>query len=217
MAPATSRTVPSLPSKNIQMAWCFVRSNANHPWPKNTASGCTRARRPAVSIGTRSCIPFETSKSKTLPDCESLFRWHGLGRAASVAGHPHHAQALSTLLAVHNKTVTGCVGGHGLSELYAVLTRAPCPPPIYPLQAWKIISANVLRNFEIITLTPGMYRDTKESCANHGWIGGRIYDALRLSCARQAACDRVYTCNLRHFRQLAPDLAGRIGAPSGFL
>ena len=40
--------------------------------------------------------------------------------AASVAGHPHHAQALSTLLAVHNKTVTGCVSGHGLSELYAV-------------------------------------------------------------------------------------------------
>ena len=68
--------VPSLPSKNIQMAWCFVRSNANHPWPKNTASGFPRAGRPAVSIGTRSWIPFETSKSKTLPDCESLFRYH---------------------------------------------------------------------------------------------------------------------------------------------
>jgi predicted nucleic acid-binding protein len=115
-------------------------------------------------------------------------------------------------LAVHNKTVTGCVSGHGLSELYAVLTRAPFTPPIHPLEAWKIISANVLRNFEIITLT-GMYRDTIESCANHGWIGGRIYDALHLSCARQAACDCVYTCNVRHFQQLAPDLASRIGAP----
>jgi len=137
--------------------------------------------------------------------------------AASVAGHPHHAQALSTLLAVHNKTVTGCVSGHGLSELYAVLTRAPVTPPIYPLEAWKIISANVLANFEMITLTPGMYRDTIESCANHGGIGGGIYDALHLSCARQAACDRVYTFNVRHFQQLAPDLAGRIGAPSSFL
>ena len=67
--------------------------------------------------------------------------------AASVAGHPHHAQALSTLLAVHNKTVTGFVSGHGLSELYAVLTGAPLSPPIYPLEAWKIISANVLINF----------------------------------------------------------------------
>ena len=137
--------------------------------------------------------------------------------AASVAGHLHHAQALSILLAVHNKTVTGCVSGHGLCELYAVLTRAPFTPPIYPLEAWKIISANVLPNFEIITQTPGMYRDTIESCANHGWIGGRIYDALHLSCARQAACDRVYTFNVRHFHELAPDLAGRIGAPSSFL
>jgi hypothetical protein len=48
-------------------------------------------------------------------------------------------------------------------------------------------------------------------------IGGRIYDALHLRRARQAACDRVYTFNVRHFQQLAPDLAGRIGAPSSFL
>jgi predicted nucleic acid-binding protein len=104
--------------------------------------------------------------------------------AASVAGHPHYAQVLSTLLAVHNKTVTGCVSGHGLSELYAVLTHAPLTPPIYPLEVWKIISANVLPNFEIITLAPGMYRDTIESCAHHGCIGGRIYDSLHL---RQAS------------------------------
>jgi hypothetical protein len=62
-----------------------------------------------------------------------------------------------------------------------------------------------------------MYRYTIESLASHGWIGGRIYDALDLSCARQAACDRVYTFCVRHFQQLAPDLAGRIGAPSSFL
>jgi len=128
--------------------------------------------------------------------------------AASVAGHPQHAQSLSTLLAAHGNTATGCVSGHGLSELYAVL--------IYPLEAWKIISANILPNFEIITLTPGMYRDTIESCANHGWIGGRIYDALHLSCARKGACNRIYTLNVRHFQQLAPDLADRVGAPCSF-
>jgi predicted nucleic acid-binding protein len=100
--------------------------------------------------------------------------------AAAVAGHVHHAQSLSTLLAVRNKTVSGCVGGHGRSELYAVLTRAPSRPPIYPLEAWKLISANVLPNFRILNLTPEMYRDTIEVCANHGWIGGRICDALHL-------------------------------------
>ena len=67
------------------------------------------------------------------------------------------------------------------------------------------------------TLTLEMYREAIESCANHGWIGGPIYDALHLSCARNAACDRIYTLNVRHFQQLAPDLADRIGAPSSFL
>ena len=45
----------------------FVRSNANHPWPKNTASGFTTARRPAVSIGTRPWIPFEKYPGVPLP------------------------------------------------------------------------------------------------------------------------------------------------------
>jgi hypothetical protein len=105
----------------------------------------------------------------------------------------------------------------GFSELYAVLTRAPLAPPIYPLQAWKLISANVLPNFEILTQTSQMYRDAIEACASHGWLGGRIYNALHLSCARNAACDRIYILNVRHFQQLAPDLADRIGAPAGFL
>ena len=91
------------------------------------------------------------------------------------------------------------------------------PSRVLPLQAWKIISANVIPNFEIIDLTPEMYRQTIESCANHGWIGGRVNDALHLSCARHAACDRIYTLNVRHFQQLAPDLADRIGTPSSFL
>jgi predicted nucleic acid-binding protein len=137
--------------------------------------------------------------------------------AASVAGHPHHAQSLATLQLVRNKTIVGHISGHGLSEAYAVLTRAPFTPPIYPLEAWKILSANILPYFETVTLTAEMYRATIESCANAGWIGGRIFDALHLCCAKQAACDRIYTFNVRHFQQLAPDLADRIGAPSSFL
>ena len=49
-----------------------------------------------------------------------------------------------------------------------------------------------------------MYRDTIESCANHGWIGGQIYDALHLSCARQAACDRVYAFTFATFSSSRP-------------
>jgi len=111
--------------------------------------------------------------------------------AASVSGHPHHRQD-------------------------AVLTRTPFTPPVYPLEAWNLLSADILPHFEIISTTPKLLRDTIESCANHGWVGGRIYDSLHLCCARSAACERIHTFSVRHFRQLAPDLADRIGAPSGF-
>ncbi|HEY1423549.1 MAG TPA: PIN domain-containing protein [Candidatus Acidoferrum sp.] len=137
--------------------------------------------------------------------------------AASVAGHPHHRQSLATLLLIRGKSMLGCISGHGLSEMYAVLTRAPFTPPIFPSEARQLLAANVLPYFEIITITPEMHRETIDHCADHGWIGGRIYDALHLCCARKAACDRIYTFNVRHFQQLAPDLADRIGAPSGLL
>jgi len=71
----------------------------------------------------------------------------------------------------------------------------------------------VLPYFQIVTLTALMYRETTQECADSGWIGGRIYDALHLCCAKKAACDRIYTLSVRHFQRLAPDLADRIGAP----
>jgi predicted nucleic acid-binding protein len=133
--------------------------------------------------------------------------------AASVADHPHHSQAIAALQMVRKKDIIGHISGHGLSEAYAVLTRTPFIPPIYPVEAWKLLSENVLPDFQIVTLTPAMYRETIQECAESGWIGGRIYDALHLRCAKKAACDRIYTFNVRHFRQLAPDWAERIAAP----
>ena len=114
---------------------------------------------------------------------------------------------------VRNKEIVGHVSGHTLAEAYAVLTRTPFTPPIYPAEAWKLLSENVLPFFEIVSLTPTMYRETIQECSESGWIGGRVYDALHLHCAKKAGCDRIYTFNVRHFQQLGPDLADRIGAP----
>jgi predicted nucleic acid-binding protein len=133
--------------------------------------------------------------------------------AASVAGHPHHSQALVAFQSVREKKISGYISGHGLSEVYAVLTRTPFAPPVFPAEAWKILDENVLPSFEIIAITPQMYKETIRDCAERGWIGGRIYDALHLRCARESGCNRIYTFNVRHFQQLAPDLAQRIGAP----
>ena len=46
--------------------------------------------------------------------------------------------------------------------------------------------------------------------ANIGW---RIYDALLLQCALKAKADVIYTWNLKHFQQLAPNIASTIKTP----
>jgi hypothetical protein len=104
---------------------------------------------------------------------------------------------------------------HDVATGYVLGLFGPRNPTrsVKALSKWKLLSLNVLPYFQIVTLTPEMYRETIQECADRGWIGGRIYDALHLCRAKKAACDRIYTFNVRHFQQLAPDLAERIGAP----
>jgi hypothetical protein len=40
--------------------------------------------------------------------------------------------------------------------------------------------------------------------AGGGWVGAKIYDPLLLRCAAKCAAERIYTFNLRDFKQLAP-------------
>jgi predicted nucleic acid-binding protein len=133
--------------------------------------------------------------------------------AGTIEDHPHYAQSDAALESVREKKIEGFVSGHGLTEAYSVLTRTPFKPPIHPALAWKVLEEDVLPYFNIISVTPQMYRETIRDCADKGWIGGRIHDAIHLRCAREADCERIYTFNVRHFQQLAPDLAKRIGAP----
>jgi hypothetical protein len=58
-----------------------------------------------------------------------------------------------------------------------------------------------------------MYVETIRECAEKGWIGVHIHDAFHLRCARESNCERIYTFHVRHFQQLAPELAELITAP----
>ena len=133
--------------------------------------------------------------------------------AASVADHSHHNQAIATLELSQSGKIESYVSGHGLSEVYAVLTRTPFHPAVYPSEALKILQENILPYFKLVTITSQMYIETIRECADRGWIGGRIYDAIHLGCARESDCERIYTFNVRHFQLLAPDLAQCICAP----
>jgi predicted nucleic acid-binding protein len=49
--------------------------------------------------------------------------------------------------------------------------------------------------------------------AEEGWTGGLVYDALHLAAATGNRCKRIYTFNLRHFLQIAPELQEVICSP----
>jgi len=133
--------------------------------------------------------------------------------AAGLENHPHHIPAEAALRKVHNREIEGWVSAHSVAEFYAVMTRAPLTPPVYPSEAWQILERNVFPHFTVASLTADEYRDVVRHCAETGCAGGRVYDALHLAAARKADCGQIYIFNLRHFCELAPELADSIRTP----
>ena len=134
--------------------------------------------------------------------------------AALVEDHPHHAQATALLLAAQKKTDQVFISGHSLAEAYAVLTRTPFSPRIYPAEAWQLLEESILAHVQVVALNPAEYRQVIQACSINGWIGGAVYDALHIHAAQTAVCERLYTFNLGEFRMLAPEeFRHRITAP----
>jgi predicted nucleic acid-binding protein len=111
------------------------------------------------------------------------------------------------------KQIQAFTSNHGLAEVFAVLTRLPLRPAIYPSEAWQVVSRNVLPHFVLIDLNTQDYRCALELSAEKGWMGGKIYDALHITAAQKGECDYIYTYNLKHFQDLAGALADRVRMP----
>jgi len=133
--------------------------------------------------------------------------------AAVVGSHPAHIQASRALKAAHEKQFQAFASTHGLAEMYAVLTRLPLRPAIYPAEAWQLITRNVLLSFEVIALGAEDYRSALKLSADRGWMGGKIYDVLHIVAAQKSECEHLYTYNLRHFQELAGNWADRLRMP----
>ncbi len=127
--------------------------------------------------------------------------------------HEHYGRAVEILKRVYDREISAYMLAHGMAEIYSVLTRGPFKPKIDPEQGWKIVSSTVLEFFQVVHLSTEDYRQTLRASSEDGLSGGRIFDALHIRAARNAQCERIYTFNVRHFRQLAPDLADMIVAP----
>jgi predicted nucleic acid-binding protein len=134
--------------------------------------------------------------------------------AASVREHKHHVRAFDLVKEVKDGGVKGCISTHGLAEFYSVITRTPFTPRVHPVEASRFLDDNILPYFELVALSSSDYKTVLRSCANGGFIGGVVFDALHLHNAQKAGCDRIYTFNVKDFRSLAPaELADRIAAP----
>ena len=124
--------------------------------------------------------------------------------AALLKQHPHHSIAFPRLREVHDGLLQGCITTHGIAELFATLTALPLKPRLAPVDAKNIIAKSVLKHFILIPLGADDYRDAMDLASERNLSSGAIYDALHIVGSRIAACDMLYTLNLRHFQAMAP-------------
>ena len=101
---------------------------------------------------------------------------------------------------------------HALAEVYANLTGMPSPNRFLPAQAVLVLES-IRTKFNCVALTAEEVFETAERAARLKLPGGIIYDALLLASARKVDAEQIYTWNVRHFKLIAPDLAGRIVTP----
>ena len=101
---------------------------------------------------------------------------------------------------------------HTIAEFYAGLTGINPPHRVHPRNAVAMLEGFRGR-FQWVELTADEVLETTRVIARLGLLGGIVYDALLMQCARKVNAERIFTWDVRDFQLLAPDLAERIGAP----
>jgi predicted nucleic acid-binding protein len=96
--------------------------------------------------------------------------------------------------------------------MYSTLTGRPHPMRM-PISAALTLIEQTRNRMKIVTLSEDEYFAVLQESARAGRVGGIIFYALLIACARKATAETIYTWNVRHFRLIAPDLAGRILEP----
>ena len=124
--------------------------------------------------------------------------------------HPHNLQSRALLTrTIESETI---IAAHTLAEVYSSLTSIRPPERVSPKVALQALEAYLLR-MTPITLTADECLRAIRDAADKGLVGGMIYDALLLACARKSQAGSIYTWNIKHFQAIAPDLADRIMTP----
>jgi predicted nucleic acid-binding protein len=119
--------------------------------------------------------------------------------------HPHHARAATALnrhLDVGDRMV---VVAHTLLETYSVLTRLPRPHRVSASVALRAIEDTFLTKAEVVALRHEQYVHLLYDLVRRETVGGQVFDAAIVACARLAGVDVILTFNERHFRRFEGD------------
>lgn len=130
--------------------------------------------------------------------------------AAFWGDHADHDASLRVFVEANRET--GACGIHSLAEVYATMTALPIRPILASEQAFLFVQ-QIVERITTITLDQAEYMDAMRELSDRGMAGGRVYDALLLACARKSRAETIYTWNVKHFCQIAPNMTERIRTP----
>ena len=130
--------------------------------------------------------------------------------AAANADHPHYGPSRKLVLGLSRRH--DACAAHSLAELYSTLTRMPFPQRRNASQAMLFV-ADVQARLTTIALTPEEYFAAISEYSAMGVVGGAIYDALIARCALKARAEKIFTWNVRHFRQFGPEVEKKVRTP----
>jgi len=125
--------------------------------------------------------------------------------------HEHHEPSIDVFL--RYKKNEACCALHSLAEVYSSLTGMPGKDRASADEAMLFLSS-IRERLGMVALTGQEYLKALEASAALGVTGGGIYDALLGHCALKAGAEVLYTWNVKHFRRLGPEIAGRVSIPS---
>lgn len=124
----------------------------------------------------------------------------------------NHERCFPTFREYAGNGSDGYCSTHVLAECYSVMTALPLRRRISPSDARQLIRTTVAERLTVVSLGSDDYLEAVDRVSEKGLVSGIIYDALHLIAAERAGCERVYTYNIDHFRQLG-DGAIAVTAP----
>ena len=125
--------------------------------------------------------------------------------AAILTPHPHHVRAVAAINGLLERGYNMLVVGHTLLEAYSTLTRMPPPVRVEPALAIEVLEQALIERGTVITLSSDDYVTALHGFIKAGVLGGQVYDASIVACARARGAEILLTFNERHFRRFEGD------------